>query len=81
MQLKLEKAQNIIAVSFPTLKDYLMNTAVAFELFISISTARVWFFVLQEEEFSVLPAEVEYLVTGQYTFVTHAQSDLIVDLF
>lgn len=58
-----------------------MNTGVAFEMIVSISTARVWFFVLQEEDFSVLPAEVDYLATEKYTFVTHAQSDLVVDLF
>jgi hypothetical protein len=33
-----------------------MNGGVKFNLFIRSKTAKVWLFILQEEEFSVLPS-------------------------
>lgn len=40
-----------------------------------------WLTAMQSEDFALLPSEVDSIVRGEYTFVTHTQSPLIVDIF
>jgi hypothetical protein len=49
VEIKIEKAQNILSISFPSLDNYLMNSGVQFDLFLSISSAKIWLYILQDE--------------------------------
>ena len=36
---------------------------------------------MQSEDFQLLPAEIDTVVMNEYTFVTHTQTPLIIDIF
>ena len=74
--------QNILTLDFPSLAKYAILVGVKYNLCISSQNNQtLGLTIMQSQDFSLLPSEVDTIVTNQYTFVTHTQTPLIVDIF
>lgn len=71
-----------MTISVPSLANYYISKGIPYTLCIHTNSSNpFWVSFMQTEDFFLLPSEVDVVVRDEYTFVTHTQTPLIVDIF